>query len=156
MIDHMWRDFLVRYCSGAVVPFRAEFTCGSLTSRTVDGLLAQEAQGSGLSVMLGRFTVVQRHRLNLASGQISDGSYTLTAANGERIFGRYSAGLDRVPGCQGVLRGRGNWTIEGGSGRFAGARGGGIAMISCLADGASSTMLEGTIDAAGCVEPSSC
>lgn len=92
------------------------------------GKLKVDVEGSGQGTHIGRYTIVRRHCFDLATASITDGYFEQTAANGDRLWGTYYG----TPG--GVLEfdENGNplvviinspWTITGGTGRFAGARG---------------------------------
>ena len=55
-----------------------------------------------------------------------DGTYTITAANGDTIWGTYSGGLQPTEfGAEGPIRGiiTSPTTIDGGTGRFTNAQG---------------------------------
>lgn len=56
----------------------------------------------------------------------SDGRLTLTAANGDKLTASYSGTLLPVPGANPPVHAiNGTFSVTGGTGRFAGARGGG-------------------------------
>ena len=56
----------------------------------------------------------------------SDGRLTLTAANGDKLSASYSGTLLPVPGANPPVHAiNGSFSVTGGTGRFAGARGGG-------------------------------
>ena len=56
----------------------------------------------------------------------SDGRLTLTAANGDKLTATYSGSLLPVPGANPPVHAiNGSFAVTGGTGRFAGARGGG-------------------------------
>jgi hypothetical protein len=74
--------------------------------------------GNGRATHLGRYTLAAGEHIDLASGAITGGFYTLTAANGDTITGTYSG--EALPGLTGYLV---SGPIIGGTGRFAGATG---------------------------------
>lgn len=90
------------------------------------------SQGSGTGAHLGAFSVVRRHCFTppdhpaFAGAVIHDGSYEITAANGDSLWGTYTGELRPTEfGDQGPIRGviTSPSTIDGGTGRFAGAQG---------------------------------
>ncbi len=83
--------------------------------------------GSGIATHLGRYTDVQSHCLNFATLEFSDGFATFTSVrNGEQLHIPYGGVL--VPTADPVLlKIEGNTTFAGGTGKFAGATGQGIA-----------------------------
>lgn len=90
------------------------------------------SQGSGTGTHIGQFTVVRRHCFTppghpaFTGEVIHDGVYEITAANGDKLWGTYSGELQPTEfGDQGPIRGiiTAPSTIEGGTGRFAGAQG---------------------------------
>lgn len=90
------------------------------------------SSGSGTGTHIGRFTVVRRHCFTppghpaFTGAVIHDGTYEITAANGDKLWGTYSGELQPTEfGAQGPIRGiiTSPSTIDGGTGRFAGAQG---------------------------------
>jgi len=83
----------------------------------IDALL----EGTGHATHLGRFTVVEPHRVNLETAT-GVSTYTFVAANGDTLTasGTASATPTDVPNVLLVVE---NATITGGTGRFAGATG---------------------------------
>lgn len=88
--------------------------------------------GSGTGAHIGQFTVVRRHCFTppghpaFTGEVIHDGTYEITAANGDKFWGTYSGELQPTEfGDQGPIRGiiTSPSTIDGGTGRFAGAQG---------------------------------
>jgi hypothetical protein len=70
---------------------------------------------------LGRIQQYQEH-CQSATGS-SQGDYWFTAANGDTIFGHYEATNSAGPATAVPFVGR--WFIDGGTGRFTNAQGGG-------------------------------
>jgi hypothetical protein len=73
----------------------------------------------------------QEHCVNLATGEVTDGEYTLTDVNGDTIFGTYAAQTVPTVDCPNPAIGDcrftifGQYTIDGGTGRYSGVLGGG-------------------------------
>ncbi len=100
------------------VPFQA-VDSGAAVGVPVGGSVIQTTDtGSGRGTHLGRYTLAAGEYVDLASGAITGGLYTLTAANGDTIIGTYSG--EALPGLTGYLV---SGPITGGTGRFAGATG---------------------------------
>lgn len=88
--------------------------------------------GKGTGTHLGEYTIVRRHCFTppdhpaFTGSVMHDGTFEITAANGDKLWGTYSGGLEPTEfGENGPVRGilRGNEVITGGSGRFEGAQG---------------------------------
>jgi len=134
------------------VPFKVTFNATSTADDVPedDCLLTVEVHGTGPSTHLGRLTVDQS---NCAAPlgttfAITDGEFTLTAANGDRIVGTYSGEL--VPLAPPLFSIDGPFTITGGTGRFTGATGGGdVSGVQNLATGDARISLVGTVSSVG-------
>ena len=135
-----------------LVPFKATFT-GSSTS--VSGfpcaVLRSDIVGGGHATHLGNFTTVQHHCFDPGdpTGAFTEGFYTFTGANGDTIFGTYHGHLVPIiaPSVFAIV---GEFTIEGGTGRFVGATGGGTASGTLnVATGVTTVMLDGVISSPG-------
>jgi hypothetical protein len=76
---------------------------------------------TGHGTHLGKYTVVAQEIINLATLEVTAGSFTITAANGDTIVGTYSgqAALASPTVITYLVSG----PITGGTGRFAGATG---------------------------------
>lgn len=90
------------------------------------------SEGSGTGTHIGNFRVARRHCFTppdhpaFAGEVIHDGKYEITADNGDKLWGTYSGELQPTEfGEQGPIRGiiTSPSTIDGGTGRFAGAQG---------------------------------
>ena len=134
------------------VPFKATFT-GSSTS--VPGfpcaVLRSDIVGGGHATHLGNFTTVQHHCFDPEDPTLAftEGFYTFTGANGDTIFGTYHGHLVPIiaPSVFAIV---GEFTIEGGTGRFVGATGGGTASGNLnVATGVTTVMLDGVISSPG-------
>lgn len=117
-------------------PFKGG-TFGWVTSEgVIEGshcpVIEVNAEGSGEVTHLGAITVVRQHCFTppdhpaFNGSVMHDGVYEMTAANGDKIWGTYSGELQPTEfGDQGPIRGiiTAPSTIDGGTGRFAGATG---------------------------------
>jgi hypothetical protein len=74
----------------------------------------------GIAPRLGKYTLIAREEINLQSGDVSDGAFVITAADGVTIRGTYS-------GTAAFGATSASWIVDGaiagGTGRFAGATG---------------------------------
>jgi hypothetical protein len=101
-----------------LVPFEASDS-GSATVVGGSGSVVQTVDiGSGHGTHLGRYELVGSETVDLASGAITNGHFTITAANGDTITGTYSG--EALAGLTGYLV---SGPITGGTGRFGGATG---------------------------------
>ena len=101
--------------------------------------------GTGHASLLGRFTMTAEWQINVLTTPVKGvGSFTLTAANGDTLFGT-STGLGIV--AEGIAYIQETHTITGGTGRFAGATGTFIAgRVLVEATGMFASSFAGTID----------
>src|SRR4051812_30057344 len=133
------------------VPFKASFTGTATTAPGAPcGALRSDITGGGQATHLGNFTTAQYHCFDPADPTFAftNGFYTFTAANGDTIFGSYHGNL--VPIAPPIFAVVGQFVIEGGTGRFVGATGGGPSSGTLnVATGAPSVILSGTISAPG-------
>ncbi len=131
------------------VPFKATF---SATGKAVTGdrcpVLTVEIHGTGNATHLGRLTDDQSHCAAPPSLAFTDGQFAFTAANGDRLQAHVLR--DFVPLDPPLFTIDGHFTITGGTGRFAGATGGGDASgVQNLATGDATVSLVGTISSVG-------
>ena len=84
-------------------------------------IMSVTASGSGYATQLGRFTVRYEVDVNLLT-IAGIGSAQFVAANGDRLFAE-GVGQATETGTPGVFNIIENYTITGGTGRFAGATG---------------------------------
>ena len=87
-----------------------------------------QVEGHGQGTHVGRYTITRHHCFNPALATFEDGTFELTAANGDKILGTYSgfvAGVVEVDdqGNPLVVIINATQVITGGTGRFAGATG---------------------------------
>jgi len=104
--------------AGQQVPFKGR-SSGVVTTVGFDpvaGILSTRLAGEGQTTHLGRFTVNGYAAIEVATGLVQ-GTFTLTAANGDMLFLLMSGGgIDAIHGF-------GTFTVVGGTGRFQGATG---------------------------------
>ena len=105
----------------------------------------RSVSGGGHASHLGRFTMTVEWQLNVLTDPVEGvGSFTLTAANGDTLFGT-STGLGTV--VDGIAYIQETHTITGGTGRFAGATGTFIAgRVLVEATGMFASSFDGAID----------
>ena len=86
------------------------------------GGVVLEVTGSGHATALGNYSARYRECLDPATGAVTAGTFTLTAANGDTLFGTY--GGQAVPTDDpSVVAYDDPGVITGGTGRLAGASG---------------------------------
>jgi hypothetical protein len=132
--------------AGEVVPFKGRVEGAStVTFEPPPSLFfAVLFAGAGNATFLGQFTVEAPHRVNSATG-IGIGSFTFTAANGDRLTADFT-GTGTPTATPGVFAIVETASITGGTGRFAGATGSFVVERSFdFATLSSSGSFEGTI-----------
>ena len=122
-------------------PFKATGK-GSAVVLSGPPILEIVVTGSGHSTHLGKVDIWQHHLVNAITMTFYDGTFVWTAANGDTIEGCYSGSL--IPTSAGFEI-HGSFTIDGGTGRFAGATGGGAASGMQYNDNTAELELDGTI-----------
>lgn len=131
-------------------PFKARSAGNAHLSDTdVPWIKRNDETAEGKATHLGRFTWVSVEYVDfhtIPGGVAVEGSFTMTAANGDRLFGEYTT--TGFPDEAGDLIIHGNYQFTGGTGRFAGATGSGdIDAIASLAPGLPFTgTMNGTIE----------
>jgi hypothetical protein len=85
-------------------------------------VMSVTASGSGHAGQLGKFTVSYSVQVNLLTNEGTGGVAEFVASNGDRLFaeGTGQAAETGTPGIFSIVE---NYTISGGTGRFAGASG---------------------------------
>ena len=140
------------------VPFKVTFNATSTAADVPEDrcpVLTVEVHGTGHATHLGRLTGDQS---NCAAPlgttfAITDGEFTLTAANGDQIVGTYFGEL--VPLAPPLFSIDGPFTITGGTGRFTGATGGGdVSGVQNLATGDATISFVGTVSSVGSTKSS--
>jgi hypothetical protein len=78
-------------------------------------------EGGGTATHVGKYTIVNSHCVDPATGVLTDGSFTKTAANGDQLFGTYvgNSSVIQPPAPVGIFAVTGTLTYTGGTGRFA-------------------------------------
>lgn len=135
---------------GSSVPFHAtfQFTATPAADPAPCAELRFDVVGSGVATHLGRFDTVQHQCTTSADPTaFTGGVYVFTAANGDTIYGTYAGRFVPIPGSD-EFRPDAHWTIDGGTGRFAGATGGGPVTGHALPTGGT-VILDGTITSVG-------
>jgi hypothetical protein len=74
----------------------------------------------GIAPRLGKYTLIAREEINLQTGDVSDGAFVITAADGGTIRGTYSGTAAFGATSASWIA---NGSIAGGTGRFTGATG---------------------------------
>ncbi len=93
-----------------------------VTSPLSPPLVLTQDQGTGIATHLGHYSLQGSEVINLATLQVSDGSFTITAANGDSIVGTY-AGTAAGTSDPLVITYHVTGPVTGGTGRFQGAQG---------------------------------
>ena len=107
--------------------------------------VAARASGEGQGTHLGSFTETETNCIDVATLTLSLGEFTLTAANGDRVWGTFEGSASTDPPPPNAILSC-TWTIDGGTGRFVGASGAGDCVDSYqLGDGRSVIGFDGWI-----------
>jgi hypothetical protein len=105
--------------AGSTVPLKAKDAgSGSPLGPPVGSVIQTADTGTGEATHLGRYSLTAGETIDLATGAVTNGHFTLTAANGDTVSGTYSG--QALPGLTGYVV---SGPITGGTGRFAGATG---------------------------------
>lgn len=123
------------------VPFRADAKANAVAV-SPPPIIEIYVYGRGVSTHMGNTSVWQHHFVDVISMTFYDGTFTWTAANGDTITGSYYGSLVRTSIGFEI---HGYFTIDGGTGRFADAKGGGIASGMQYFDNTADLRLDGTI-----------
>jgi hypothetical protein len=106
---------------------------------------ATTAAGEGEGTHLGRLSETESTCIDFATLALTQGQFTLRAANGDLVQGEFEGSASFDPPPPNALLSC-TWTIDGGTGRFAGATGAGVCVDSYqLGDGRSHIGFEGWI-----------
>ena len=127
------------------VPFRGTYEASEYTSGGAFPVFVQSLSGTGHATHLGRFTVTAEFHVNVQTYPVEGvGSFTLTAANGDSLFGT-TTGLATV--VEGIAYIEETNTITGGTGRFVDATGTFVeGRVLVDATGVSTSSFNGAID----------
>ncbi len=104
--------------AGSAIPMKAKDAGSATVVGMVGSVIHTSDTGSGEATHLGHYTLVASEDVDLASGSVTNGSFTLTGANGDGVSGTYSG--QALPDLTGYVV---SGPITGGTGRFAGATG---------------------------------
>ena len=109
------------------------------------GGIGLEVTGTGHSTLLGDYSARYRECFDPATGAVTGGSFTLTTANGDTLYGTY--GGQAIPGGDpSTVAYDDPGVITGGTGRFAGATGiASTSGVANLATGLYSGTLSGSV-----------
>jgi hypothetical protein len=109
--------------AGDQVPFKGSETgTFQLLGPCETSGIVVDVTGTGYATQLGNYSAHYRKCLLPATGAVTGGTFTLTAANGDMLFGTYS-GQAFPTGNPNVLTYEDPGVTTGGTGRFAGASG---------------------------------
>lgn len=127
------------------VPFRGTVDGVDSDAGGAFPVFFRSLSGNGYASLLGRFTMTVEFEINVLTDPVEGvGVFTLTAANGDTLFGT-STGLGIV--VDGIAYIQETHTITGGTGRFAGATGTfDAARVLVEATGMYASSFDGTID----------
>lgn len=106
-------------------PFRASLEGFANPAQTNDCTIINDEVGTGQALHAGAITLETTETVNLCAGPDGakvTGEFVLTAANGDQIFGVY----ETIAILATEVTAFGNYTITGGTGRFADATGQGV------------------------------
>jgi hypothetical protein len=149
----------------AILVFSANFALSNARARKEDNMVPFKANakayavvvspppileiyitGNGHATHMGNIRIWQHHFVNVLSMTFYDGVFVWTAANGDTISGGYYGSM--VPTSTGFEI-HGYFTIDGGTGRFENAEGGGVASGMQYFDNTADLRLDGTITSVG-------
>ena len=111
-----------RAVAGEQVPFRGRDIGYFVVTPMGGPMVLTEDFTSGRGTHLGAYRLVAREDINLETLAVTNGSFTITAANGDTIHGTY-AGQAELGDRPEVIRYLVTGPITGGTGRFEGATG---------------------------------
>ena len=130
------------------VPFVAQFT-SSVPSGPLPGcdagMIPVALAGIGQASHMGRFSETQTHCVNPTTLAFCSGRFSFTGADGDTVSGTYSGQLVITAPTTAAIYGV--FVVTGGTGRFAGATGGGNASgtLDFVTGEANDLLLKGTI-----------
>lgn len=121
---------LVAPAAAHTKPFKADFTLQASFVPASPGIFLGSTSGAGHASHLGRVTATSTEVLDFTASPgrltVRDGRLVMVAANGDELHWSYGGG-GPLPDANGNTPITGTFVITGGTGRFAGASGGGIA-----------------------------
>jgi hypothetical protein len=140
----------IQALAGDQVPFRASEagTFQLLDPCETSGVVV-DVTGTGHATQLGTYSAHYRECLDPATGAVTGGSFTLTAANGDTVFGTYG-GQVFPTGEPTVIAFEDPGVVTGGTGRFASATGSiNQSGLANLATGEYTATLSGSVSTPG-------
>lgn len=144
----------VQALAGPQVPFKGSDVGGfTLTPGGIcaSGWFQVDITGAGNATHLGRYAYGAAECFNPTTGAFA-GSFTLTAANGDKVAGTYAGQVSATPDPN-VVGYVEEAVVAGGTGRFAGATGTlQISGLANLATGEYSQTLSGNLSSPGSVQ----
>src|SRR4051794_178271 len=133
--------------AGEQVPFKGGYEGEDVGTPSVPPLAIAEVTAAGIASHVGNFTFSQVATVDTTT-RIGTGIFQLTAANGDTVYGTVRGQATFTP--PNVLTILETATIEGGTGRFAGATGSfNISRLKNAVTGETVCTFEGTISAPG-------
>ena len=137
--------------AGCQVPFHASYRNSIVADFSAFPLVAVTSTGSALVTHLGKVTTrAISETVNLATGE-GVAAHEFTAANGDRLVISFIFGV--IPTSATSFDVEGVWEVSGGTGRFAGASGGGsyqgAAQFTSATTADGEFQLDGTISSVG-------
>ena len=131
-----------------MVPFKAQTIAVAGPAPIGAPPWAQDVYGSGVATHMGKVSVYQHHYVAPTSDpnilNFYDGTFSWTAANGDKLTGTYSGYLQL--NVAGFFEIHGQFIIDGGTGRFQHPTGGGQASGAQHLDGTANLTLNGLIN----------
>jgi hypothetical protein len=119
---------LVVPAAAQTTPFKADFTLEVSFVPATPGVFLGTTSGAGLASHLGRVAATSTEVLDFTASPgrvtVRDGQLVMVAANGDELHWSYGGG-GPLPDASGTTPIAGTFVITGGTGRFAGASGGG-------------------------------
>jgi hypothetical protein len=127
---------------GGRQPFRATIHAQEvLIPATEPGIFRVEIDGTGSGALFGRLTFSATETIDFVSDPgnaiVTEGEFTITAANGDQLFATYTGRGVPDPDNPGFFLGAATATLTGGTGRFSCASG--TVPFSLLIDAAALT-----------------
>lgn len=133
--------------AGEQVPFNGSYEGEDIATPLAPSSQSVKVAATGNATQLGKFTFIELVTVDTTT-RIGSGIFQFTAANGDTVFGTISGQAAFTP--PNVLTIMEIATIEGGTGRFAGATGSfNVSRLKNTVTGETICVFEGTISAPG-------
>jgi hypothetical protein len=134
------------------MPFHANFTT-KVTTFLEFPILHVKVQGKGKASYMGTTTAFTDDQIQNVIDGSGSATYTLTAANGDTLILALAVPAGGTISVEGGVIFSGTYTVNGGTGRFSGATGGGIfggtGLFLTETDGIGAFALAGTVSLPG-------